>query len=86
LVGDGHTSDRGARALAESFTQAGIETVYIGRGLSANEIARAALDEQADSVAFCVAGGGGIALLRELLRELRAAGPGGVSIIVHRVE
>ena len=86
LAGDGRTSDRGARALARSLADAGVEVRYMGRESSARRIAAVATEARADAVEFCVVGGGSIALLRELLRELRQPERPGVSIVVHRVQ
>jgi hypothetical protein len=40
----------------------------------------------AESIEVCVAGGGAVVLLRDLLRELKRLDRGGVSIVVHRVQ
>ena len=85
LVGAGRTSDAGARALAASLADAGIEVSYIGREPSARRIAAAAAEVDADAVEVCVIGGGSVVLLRELLRELKQIDRRGVSIVVHRV-
>jgi methylmalonyl-CoA mutase cobalamin-binding domain/chain len=86
LAGDGRTSDGGVRALAQALADAGIDVRYLGREESAERIAVAAAEASADTVEFCVLGGGGIPLLRELLRELKRIASQGVSIIVHRVQ
>ena len=86
LAGDGRTSDMGARALARSLAEAGVEVRYMGREPSARQIAAAVTEERADAVEFCVVGGGGVVLLRELLRELRKTERRRVSIVVHRVQ
>jgi len=86
LVGDGQTSDSGAQALSTSLQSAGIETVYMGRPHDAREIATSAADLDADAVEVCLAGAGGVFILRELLRELRRLGRHQVAIVVHRVQ
>jgi methylmalonyl-CoA mutase cobalamin-binding subunit len=86
FAGDGRTSDLGARALARSLGEAGIEILYLGREASARRIAASARDAHADAVAICLAGVGGIVLLRDLLRELRRLDRREVSIVVHRVQ
>lgn len=86
FAGETHASDRGAHALAGSLHEAGVEIVYLGREASAQRIATCAVDVCADAVEVCVAGGGAIVLLRDLLRELRRLDRGGVSIVVHRVQ
>jgi methylmalonyl-CoA mutase cobalamin-binding domain/chain len=85
MVGDLRTSDAGARALSRSLQGVGIDTVYLGRAGGASEIAASATELGADAVEVCVAGGGAVAVLRELLRELRRLGRPDVGIIVHRI-
>jgi methylmalonyl-CoA mutase cobalamin-binding domain/chain len=86
LAGSVRTGDGAARALATRLDQLGIETTYLGREESARRIAAAVADEGADAVELCLAGTGGVLLLRELLRELSDVGRRDVSIVVHRVE
>jgi methylmalonyl-CoA mutase cobalamin-binding domain/chain len=86
LAGAGPTSDSGARALAASLADAGVEVSYIGRETSARKIAAAAAELRADAVELCVVGGGNVSLLRELLQELREIDRRGVSIVVHRIQ
>ena len=59
--------------------------MYLGREESARRIALSAADAHADAVEVCVAGGGAVPLLRDLLRELRRLDCSGVSIVVHKV-
>ena len=63
-----------------------METVYLGREGNAARIAAVVVDERADAIEVCLTGGGGVMLLRELLRELARAGRSDVSIRVHRIE
>ena len=86
LAGTGSTTDRSALSLTDSLDQLGVETVYLGREGDAARIAAVVVDEQADSVEVCLTGGGGVMLLRELLRELTRAGRRDVSICVHRID
>jgi methylmalonyl-CoA mutase cobalamin-binding domain/chain len=80
------TSDRAARALAESLDEIGIATTYLGREERAGYIAAFATEEKADAIELCLeAGGRGVLLLRELLRELIRVGRSDVSIVVHRL-
>jgi methylmalonyl-CoA mutase cobalamin-binding domain/chain len=85
LAGVDRTSDAGARALAASLAKAGIQVSYIGREPCARRIATAAAQAGVDAIEVCVAGGGSVVLLRELLRELKEIDRGGVHIVVHRV-
>jgi methylmalonyl-CoA mutase cobalamin-binding subunit len=84
LTGGARAGDPVARALAESLCALGIETTYLGRQESARQIALAVADLHADAVELCL-GGGGVRLLRDLLRELERIGRRDVSIVVHRV-
>jgi methylmalonyl-CoA mutase cobalamin-binding subunit len=86
LAGSGRTNARCAEALAQSLDQLGVETVYLGREVDAARIAAAVAAERVDAVELCLAGGGGVWLLRDLLRELIAIGRRDVSIVVHRVQ
>lgn len=86
FVGEARVNDHGARALAESLRAAGVRTLYLGRERNALEIAASAVDARADAVEVCVAGGGAIVLLRELLSELKRLDRRDVSIVVHRVQ
>ena len=86
LAGAGPTSDSGARALAASLADAGVEVSYIGRETSARKIAAAAAELRADAVELCLVGGGNVGLLRELPHELREIDRRGVSIVVHRIQ
>jgi methylmalonyl-CoA mutase cobalamin-binding domain/chain len=86
LAGDERVSDRGARALARSLGAAGIEILYLGREASACRIAASVADARADAVQVCLAGAGGMVLLRDLLRELKRRERPDVSIVVHRVQ
>ena len=86
LAEAGPTSDSGARALAASLADAGVEVSYIGRETSARKIAAAAADLRADAVEVCVVGGGKVGLPRELLHVLREMDGRDVSIVVHRAQ
>jgi methylmalonyl-CoA mutase cobalamin-binding domain/chain len=86
FAGQTGASDRGAQALASSLHEAGVEILYLGREASARRIATCAVDACADAVEVCVAGGGAVVLLRDLLRELKRLDRRGVSIVVHRVQ
>jgi methylmalonyl-CoA mutase cobalamin-binding domain/chain len=83
-VGKADASETSARALTKSLSQLGIETIYLGREQSADRIATVAAEEEADAVEFCLAGGGAVMLLREILRALIEVGRRDVSIVLHR--
>lgn len=71
--------------MAASLAGVGIEAVYIGREGNPAQIARAAVSEAADAVELCLAGSGGVLIIRELLRELDRIGRRDVSLVLHRV-
>jgi methylmalonyl-CoA mutase cobalamin-binding domain/chain len=85
-AGRSRTSDSAARALAESLTKAGIHTAYLGAERTAAEIASTAQQQDVDAVELCLAGTGGVLIIRELLQALREIGRRDVSIVVHRVD
>lgn len=86
LAGSVPTNHGPAQALVESLAKLGVETTYLGSEQDAHQIAAAVVEKRADAVELCLAGGGGVLLLRELLRELIQIGRRDVSIVVHRVE
>jgi methylmalonyl-CoA mutase cobalamin-binding subunit len=85
LAGNVRSGGTAARLLAEKLQRLGIETCCLGREGDARRIARVAAEERADSIELCLAGGG-VQLLRELLRELTAIGRPEVAIVVHRID
>jgi methylmalonyl-CoA mutase cobalamin-binding subunit len=87
LVGDDRAGDGGAKALAGSLSDCGIDALYLGKMSSAATIALTVADAHADSVEVCVSGAHAVApLLRDLLREFKRLGHGGMSIVVHRIQ
>ena len=85
LAGTAEVGDYVVRALAESLSQLDVETIYLGRESRAQRIASVVAHERADAIELCLAGAGGVPLLRELLRELIAIGRRDVSIVIHRI-
>jgi methylmalonyl-CoA mutase cobalamin-binding domain/chain len=86
IAGDDRTSDRGARALADTLSDIGIDIVYLGREASASRIAESVVRAEADAVEVCIGGRHGGPLLRDLLRELDRVDRRYVSIVVHKVQ
>ena len=80
----GESEDSNAHAVVSSLRDAGIEILNLGHEASARRIATFAADAGADSVEVCVSRGGGLVLLRDLLRELKGLDEQGISIVVHR--
>jgi methylmalonyl-CoA mutase cobalamin-binding domain/chain len=86
LVGDGPAGDDRAAGFAKSLRDLSVEVIYLGREEIAERIVVAVEEASADAVEVCLAGGGGVPVIRELLRALVRAGRRDVSIVVHRIQ
>jgi methylmalonyl-CoA mutase cobalamin-binding subunit len=84
VAGDVRTGDARARALATWLDKVGVEATYLGRVDDAVSVAAAVCEQGADTVEVYVAPGGGVLVLRDLLRRLTEVGRRDVSIVVHR--
>jgi methylmalonyl-CoA mutase C-terminal domain/subunit len=69
---DGH--DRGAKVIARALRDAGFEVVYTGLFQTPQQVAEAALQEDADAVGLSVLSGAHMTLLPKVVDELRARG------------
>jgi methylmalonyl-CoA mutase C-terminal domain/subunit len=69
---DGH--DRGAKVIARTFRDAGMEVIYLGLHQSARQIASAAVQEDADVVALSILSGAHVPICRKVLAELEDQG------------
>jgi methylmalonyl-CoA mutase C-terminal domain/subunit len=69
---DGH--DRGLKVVARILRDAGMEVIYLGLRQTADTIARAALDEDADAVGISIHNGGHLTLAPRLVVALREKG------------
>ena len=69
---DGH--DRGAKVIARALRDAGMEVVYTGLRQTPEQIAQAALQEDADVVALSILSGAHMHLFPRVVQLLRAAG------------
>ncbi len=69
---DGH--DVGAKIVARALAAAGFEVVYTGLRKSPAEIARIALEEDADAVGLSILSGSHVPLARKVLAALAEAG------------
>jgi methylmalonyl-CoA mutase C-terminal domain/subunit len=67
---DGH--DRGAKVIARALRDAGFEVVYTGLFQTAELVAEAALQEDADAVGLSVLSGAHMTLIPKIVSELRA--------------
>jgi methylmalonyl-CoA mutase C-terminal domain/subunit len=69
---DGH--DRGAKVVAHTLRDAGLEVIYTGLRRNAKEVVAIALDEDVDVIGLSVLSGAHLALAQQVLDELHAAG------------
>ena len=67
---DGH--DRGAKVIARALRDAGFEVVYTGLFQTPEQVAEAALQEDADAVGLSVLSGAHMTLLPAVVREMHA--------------
>src|SRR4249919_1231478 len=69
---DGH--DRGLKVVARILRDSGMEVIYLGLRQTADSIARATLDEDADAIGISLHNGGHLTLAPRLVAAVRAAG------------
>ena len=69
---DGH--DRGIKVVTRALRDAGMEVIYLGMRLSVDQIASAAVDEDADVVAINFAAADHLQLGPDLMKALRSRG------------
>jgi methylmalonyl-CoA mutase, C-terminal domain len=69
---DGH--DRGIKVVTRALRDAGMEVIYLGMRLSVDQIASAAVDEDADVVAINFAAADHLLLGPDLMQALRSRG------------
>jgi methylmalonyl-CoA mutase C-terminal domain/subunit len=75
---DGH--DRGAKVVARALRDAGFEVIYTGLRQTPEQIAEAAIQEDADAVGLSCHSGAHMTLFPKVVRELRARGAGDVLV------
>src|SRR5687767_11629707 len=69
---DGH--DRGVKVIARALRDAGFEVIYTGLFQTPQQVAEAALQEDADAVGLSVLSGAHMTLFPRVVDELRARG------------
>src|ERR1700739_5181101 len=69
---DGH--DRGAKVVAHTLRDAGLEVIYTGLRRTAREVVAVALDEDVDVIGLSILSGAHIALSREGVHARRKHG------------
>jgi methylmalonyl-CoA mutase, C-terminal domain len=65
---DGH--DRGAKVVARALKDAGMEIIYLGIHLSADEIVRAAVQEDVDFIGLSMLSGAHVILTEQVLQKM----------------
>lgn len=66
---DGH--DRGVKVIARAFRDAGMEVVYLGMRVTPDQVAQAALQEDADVVGISILSGAHMRLIPRLTKALK---------------
>lgn len=77
---DGH--DRGIRLVARALRDAGVETVFLGLQVTADQLVQAAIEESVDVIGLSIFSGGHMVLIPRILNELRDNGLGNIPVIV----
>jgi methylmalonyl-CoA mutase C-terminal domain/subunit len=77
---DGH--DRGAKVIARALKDAGFEVVYTGIRQSPEQVARAAVEEDADVIGVSILSGAHIHHVRALIEKLRELGAEDIPVVV----
>ncbi len=77
---DGH--DRGAKIIARSLRDAGMEVIYTGLHQTPEQIAATAVQEDADAVGLSILSGAHMTLVPRVMDLLRAQGAGDVVVLV----
>lgn len=77
---DGH--DRGVRLVAHALRDAGVETVFLGIQVTADELVQAAIQESVDVIGLSIFSGGYMNLIPRIMDTLRDNGLGDIPVIV----
>ena len=72
---DGH--DRGVKVIARALRDAGMEVVYLGMRVTADQVAAAAVQEDVDAVGISILSGAHLRLMPRLVSALERQGIGG---------
>ncbi len=75
---DGH--DRGVKVIARALRDAGFEVIYTGLFQTPEQVAEAALQEDADAVGLSVLSGAHMTLFPKVVEALRGRGLGDVLV------
>jgi methylmalonyl-CoA mutase C-terminal domain/subunit len=77
---DGH--DRGAKIIARSLRDAGMEVIYTGLHQTPDQIVATVVQEDADAVGLSILSGAHMTLVPRVLDLLRSEGAGDVMVLV----
>jgi methylmalonyl-CoA mutase C-terminal domain/subunit len=77
---DGH--DRGAKVIARALRDAGMEVIYTGLRQTPEQIAAAAVQEDADVIGLSILSGAHMHICPRLMTLLREQGAGHISVLV----
>lgn len=77
---DGH--DRGAKVVAKTLLDAGMEVVYTGRHQKVAQIVAAALQEDVDVVGLSILSGSHLSYTKRIMEQLREQGLGDKLVLV----
>ena len=77
---DGH--DRGAKIIARSLRDAGMEVIYTGLHQTPEQIVETAIQEDADAVGISILSGAHMTLVPRIVEGLRANEAGDVLVVV----
>ena len=77
---DGH--DRGAKIIARSLRDAGMEVIYTGLHQTPEQIVATTVQEDADAVGLSILSGAHMTLVPRVIDLLRAEGAGDVLVLV----
>ena len=77
---DGH--DRGAKIIARSLRDAGMEVIYTGLHQTPEQIVETAIQEDADAVGVSILSGAHMTLVPRIVEGLRANGADDVLVVV----
>jgi methylmalonyl-CoA mutase C-terminal domain/subunit len=77
---DGH--DRGAKVIARALRDAGFEVIYTGLHQTAEQVAQAVVQEDADAVGLSLLSGAHLTLVPRVIECLEEQGRGDVLVLV----
>ncbi len=77
---DGH--DRGAKVIAKTLRDAGMEVIYLGLHQRPSQIVSAAIQEDVDVIALSILSGAHMGVCRKILDELSKADASDMMVIV----